>query len=386
MKRLLTSADFLAAFQGVWSVGKDRDPLDSSRRFGNSQAVHDQAADGVILKTHPIDLHGYGVVHPAVPKKTKLASEVPIATTRRWGETPVPLDLPDGQGTDQYGILAACDGGFYQSFKCFYAVNNVDHASQCYTRNGETTPCYRLNGPTVASLPDAYAHNRVAGYMCRPPADMNASYLVGLCGTPGSAASSHGPSLYAVNFWQHAERGSTQLARPLLSYGTGEMSLPDWDNITTIRGAAWIETPDTHAVIFAGVRSIGATWYDIKGHTTTPEGFSEHTLTLPDGTQKKVHDQWKKAKGYHAEDYDQGLWIYNPDDLRAVLNGTMQPHEPRPAEWVSLRQAGLLMDGSNHAKWITASYRDGRLLIGQQHGFMASASVEPRPLFLEFRL
>jgi len=360
---VLQAEDFKRAFQGVWAPpsggGKDG--------FTGSYATHEQSRDGrtVYLKGHPDQPTRYAAVLPPAPVKTRDPKQVPRAEVVEWRNLPAPPNLTDRSGIHQYGLLET-DKGLFVTFKAFYAVGGEDHPSQgLVDPAGKIFGLYRLESPAGAC-----DHNKVAGYLCRPPRGIDADYLVGLCGTPGSRASSAGPSLYAVRFDPTIKVGGAQAATPILSYVPERSPMRDWDNITSVRGAAWVEAGGKEAVLFTGHRSVGHVWYG------KPE------VTAADGTT--YVDRLKTSNGYHAERYAQGFWVYDPAEVRDVLDGTRQPGEVQPVSWIDLQELGVTLDGASPLGWVTASYRDGRLIVGIQAGVPGTMGVN-LPLMLEFR-
>jgi hypothetical protein len=359
---VLEAGDFKRAFVGVWAPPSGGD----KNGFMGSYATHEQARDGrtVYLKGHPNQPTRYGVLTPPEPVKTRDPKQVPRAELVEWRSLPAPPNLTDRSGIHQYGLLET-DKGLFMSFKAFYAVSGEDFPSQgLVDRDGKVFGLYRLESPAWKC-----DHNKVAGYMCRPPSGIDADYLVGLCGTPGSQHSSHGPSLYAVRFDTAVEVGGAQAATPILSYTPQRAPMRDWDNITSVRGAAWIETDGKGAVVFTGHRSTGHVWYG------KPE------VTQADG--KTYVDRLKTPKGYHAEGYAQGFWVYDPADVRDAFHGKRKPDEVQPVSWIDFKELGVVLDGAKPLGWVTASYRDGRLIVGIQAGLPGSEG-SGLPVMLEF--
>jgi hypothetical protein len=360
---VLRAEDFQRAFRGVWAP-----PAIMNRDgFLGSYATHEQARDGrtIYLKGHESQPRRYALVVPPEPVKTRDPDAVPRAELVEWRNLPAPPNVTDRSGIHQYGLLDT-DKGMFVTFKAFYAVTGEDYPSQ-----GLVDPAGKLSGLYRLASPDwACDHNKVAGYMCRPPRGIDADYLVGLCGTPGSRASSAGPSLYAVRFDPTLEPGKAQAAEPMLSYVPAKSQMRDWDNITSVRGAAWIEVGGKEAVVFTGLRSMGHVWYGL------PE------VTGADG--KTYVDRHRSSKGYHAEKYSQGLWVYDPADVRDAFHGKRKPDEVQPVEWVDLQDLGLTLDGMQPGGWVAASYRDGRLILGIQNG-LSEGPGSGLPLMLEFR-
>lgn len=360
-KTVLTGAEILAACVGRWAAPDGSGPNAAAgghdcRRFGFSTAVHTQLSDGdVLLKSHVYDLHGYGVVAPPVP--ATLNERPSIASIKRWGALNTPQFVPNQSGTAQRGVLQT-DNGLFATYAAYYAVSAEDFPSQ----SREGVGCVRLTGDPVLGYSSPYHHNKVAGYLANPPVGMDADYLVGLCGTSGNGSGSAGPNLFAVK-WNNG----SPTARMLLGYSLADDKImPGWDSITTVMGAAWIDTGTKHAVVFSAMVSRGPVWYG--GPREVINGVS-------------MVDPWNANKCHHSTDYDQGLWIFDPDNLAAG-----------PREWVSIRDHGLLDNihapyGNgvvNHCSPVTASYANGRLILGVAQGYSGNP-YESTPLMLQFQ-
>lgn len=368
--RVLGREDFLKAFRGVWGppiVG-------SPHTFTSSYATHEQSEDGehVYLKCHARQFRSYGVLLPPEPVITRDVSEVPKASLVEWRELGLPEKLVDKSGVHQYGFLETSKGT-YLTFKPYYSVSGEDFPSQVFMdRDGKMYGCNTLRGKAVTGIADLYHHNKVAGYICRPPKWMKVDYLVGMCGTPGARKTSAGPSLYGVTFDTNIPAGEPQKASMILSYDPERGRMQGWDNVTSIRGAAWIELDGAGAVIFTARRSVGHVWY----------GHPEHT---DDKTGVKYHDKINSNKGYHAEGYCQGIWVMDPYELRQVYEGKIPPSGVKPREWIDLKELGVVLENNNSAGWVTASYRDGRLILGVEGGFAGNPGSGRLPLMIEFR-
>ena len=375
--RLLSREDFRKAFRGVWAPPVVNSTI-VSQTFSGSYATHEQSLDGkhIYLKGHQKEFLRYGVLTPPEPVITRTASSVPQAKLVEWRNLPAPPNLVDRSGIHQYGFLEAAKG-LYLTFKAFYAVSGEDHPSQVFVdRAGTVFGSNKLNGPDVPKLPALYTHNKVAGYMCRPPKGVDADYLVGLSGTPGSRWSSAGPSLYAVKFDTQVPLGQAQNATAMMAYEPGPEAMAGWDNITSVRGCAWIEIGDRQAVIFTGRRSVGHVWYGMPDFVDPKTG-------------KAYHDPTNPNKGYHAEGYSQGFWIMDPVDVLKAYRGEIRPMDVKPVEWVAFEELGVLLENGSteparSSGWVAASYRDGRLIVGIEAGYPLSGGLK-MPLMLEFR-
>ena len=367
--KVLTTADFRKAFRGVWAP-----PSGQMRKsFSGSYGTHEQSIDGkhIYMKGHQKEYLTYGVLLPPEPRITRNASEVPRAKLIEWRRIPAPTNLVDLSGIHQYGFLETEKGQFF-TFKPFYAVTGEDFPSQVFVdHDSNIFGCNRLTGPPVSRLTDIYHHNKVAGYMCRPPKGIDAEYLVGLCGTPGSSKSSAGPSLFAVKFDTKIPQEQAQQATAMIVYNPGPGAMKGWDNVTSIRGAAWIELENRGAVIFTALRSVGHVWY----------GKDEF---VDQKTGQEYKDQMNHNKGYHAESYSQGFWIMDPQQLLKAYHGKIHPMEVQPVQWIDFKELGVTLDDIPHYGWVTASYRDGRLIVGIEAGFPDKNGLRT-PLMLEFQ-
>ena len=368
--RVLGRDDFQKAFRGVWTPPEVAHP----HTFSGSNATHEQSADGVhvYLKCHPKEYRAYGVLDVPASVVTRDVRAVPRARLVEWREFGVPQKVVNMSGVHQYGFLET-EKGTYLTFKSYYAVNGQDFPSQVFIdRDGKMYGSYTLRGEGVMGIADLYHHNKVAGYICRPPSWMKVDYLVGLCGTPGSHKSSAGPSLYGVTMDREVQAGMSQKALTILSYEPGRNAMQGWDNVTSVRGAAWIELEGAGAVIFSALRSVGHVWYG-------------HSVQKDMKTGVVYRDPLNAYKGYHAEGYRQGFWVMDPNEMRCVYEGKMHPSSVKPREWIDLAEMGFMVEGSNPVGWVTASYRDGRLILGVEGGYAGNSGVSRLPLMLEFR-
>jgi hypothetical protein len=368
-KSILTKTDFHKAFRGVWAP-----PSGQLRKsFSGSYSTHEQSIDGkhIYMKGHQNEYLTYGVLLPPEPRITRNASEVPRAQLVEWRRIPAPTNLVDKSGIHQYGFLETEKGLFF-TFKPFYAVSGEDFPSQVFVdHDGNVFGCNKLTGPPISQMTDLYHHNKIAGYMCRPPKGISADYLVGLCGTPGSSKTSAGPSLFAVNFDTKIPPGNSQKATAMIAYNPGRDAMEGWDNVTFIRGAAWIELEDRSAVIFTARRSVGYVWY----------GSDEF---VDKKTGKEYKDRINSNKGYHAESYSQGFWVMDPQQVLKAYQGKIRPMDVKPVEWIDFKDLGITLEDMPPNGWVTASYRDGRLIVGIEAGF-PDTDILRTPLMLEFQ-
>lgn len=123
--------------------------------------------------------------------------------------------------------------------------------------------------------------------------------------------------------------------KPLLLYGSTLAEIPEIQLDENVRmesfsepdewsGAAWLTTADQAAVIFVGTKAIGRSWYGFGNGVEFP--ISEDPNTVYPEVPDWPHD----SRGYWSEEIAGQILFYNPHDLVAVANGTMQSGEPQP--------------------------------------------------------
>ncbi len=265
---------------------------------------------------------------------------------------------------------------------------------------------YQVGGEKTASISCCSADNLASseklgawfvGSSVQPPVDaMLNEYLFSLpqtwanANTNGRALvtgrcrdgglSGLGPTLYAVNLLganTPPAPGAQLDCSTLLKYGsvegTNEYEFPNsidgYKLCDAWRDVAWISAGNQAAVVFTGVKGLGNNWYGYQGEkmlhdwviADTP--YPDFFATDPDG------------KGWRANNYQPMAILFNPSDLAAVANGTMNSYQPQPYAVIRFDTslfwgAGRIIhsasyDAENRLLYVTefGAPSDGRLII-----------------------
>lgn len=136
-------------------------------------------------------------------------------------------------------------------------------------------------------------------------------------------------------------------------------------------GGAWVTAGGASAVVFAGTKGSGYSWYGYQ----TPDGVAPAPLypegapciyefevqcNQPDGVTPCTEADMAPCegfpdegnKGWWASRFDAGLLFYDPADLAAVAAGTLEPWQPQPYAFLDIdahlflnaAQADVIMD------------------------------------------
>ncbi|MCP4681965.1 MAG: hypothetical protein GY864_06515 [Desulfobacterales bacterium] len=147
-----------------------------------------------------------------------------------------------------------------------------------------------------------------------------------------------GPALFAYGPWNDgnppAPNATLTSLTPLLLYGTNsgstvpittssEMEMDNFSEADEWTGGAWLTSGNKSALIFAGTKGIGNSWY----------GFADGTTTWP-----PVPPAPNDSRGYWADSYKRRIIFYDPADLAAVANGAMNTYEPQPYAYLDIEQ------------------------------------------------
>lgn len=169
--------------------------------------------------------------------------------------------------------------------------------------------------------------------------------------------SGQGPNLFAIAPWADGNppaNGAELNSVVLLGYSStspdgydfgGGHTMNNYHNSDEWSGGAFLSAGSKSAVIFVGNKGLGTDWY----------GFS-------DGTQYPIDDPPEfpypavpayphDARGWWSTSFEAQVIFYNPADLAAVANGTMQPYEPQPYATLSLDEYLYNIDKVNHASF-----------------------------------
>ena len=150
-----------------------------------------------------------------------------------------------------------------------------------------------------------------------------------------------GPALFAYAPWLDgnppAPNATLTRIVPLLLYGEQQPGTPEivTDPSRQVNNygdgdhwwsGAWLTAGDNAAVIFVGTKGLGNHWYGFQNGTIWPYDCAEpDTPPCPD-YPPYPYDQ----RGFWADDYSAQIMFYDPADLAAVAQGTMESWEPQP--------------------------------------------------------
>ena len=124
---------------------------------------------------------------------------------------------------------------------------------------------------------------------------------------------------------------------PLLLYGeqlpgqpdivsTPDQAVVDYMEADHWWGGAWITSGESNSVVFAGTKALGEEWYGFANGVVWEHDCAESSPpTCPD-----LPDWPYDNRGFWADDYQAQLIFYNPEDLIAVAQGTMDSWQPQP--------------------------------------------------------
>ncbi len=204
-----------------------------------------------------------------------------------------------------------------------------------------------LGNPQAAGLWvfDGYTNYVTDDYLFDIPAEWAETCAPGYLLASGRARegpwSGRGPALFAYAPWLDGApppTGSTlQAVKPLLLYGIqqpGEveivsdesMQMRDYGDADHWWGGAWLTADGKAAVVFAGTKAVGKSWYGFANGVEWDYECAEHTP--PDCPE--VPEWPYDDRGYWAENYQAQIIFYDPADLGAVARGEMQSWEPQP--------------------------------------------------------
>jgi hypothetical protein len=168
-----------------------------------------------------------------------------------------------------------------------------------------------------------YSKYVTADYMFDIPqtwadAHVSGRYLVtGRFRDGGQAAM--GPSLIAAAPWEAGNppiSGTVLSATPLLLYdnilASDPISLTNYHHSDEWSGAVWLTAGARSAVVFVGTKGQGDCWYGCADGTDEPPW-------PPDCN-----------RGWWSTSFVGQLLFYDPDDLAAVAQGTLEPSAPQP--------------------------------------------------------
>jgi hypothetical protein len=132
-----------------------------------------------------------------------------------------------------------------------------------------------------------------------------------------------GPSLFAIGPWTKGNPpppGTTLPATPLLLYGNAytedSPAMTDYAHSDEWTGGAWLTYRGASAVIFAGTKGLGNTWYGCPDGTVWPDE-PPFPPDCPD-------------RGWWSEQFEGQIIFYDPAAFVKVARGLAKSWEPQP--------------------------------------------------------
>jgi hypothetical protein len=202
-----------------------------------------------------------------------------------------------------------------------------------------------LSSPQTAGLWvfGGYSGYVTNDYMCEIPhawadAHVSGQYLATGRAREGPWAGG-GPGLFSSAPWADGNPPtpgtSLSALTPLMLYGQQIPGVPEisFDESQAIptqtdsdrwRGVSWLTAGDRGAVVFAGTKTVGETWYGFANGVRWPYDCAEQN-NCPE-----VPEFPYSNRGFWADDFVAELLFFSPDELAAVADGGAATWTPRP--------------------------------------------------------
>jgi hypothetical protein len=182
-----------------------------------------------------------------------------------------------------------------------------------------------------------------------------------------------GPSLIAYRPWNQGNppmEGASLDNIPLLMY----ISVYEPEESTHILqayshadewvGGAWLASSDKTAVVFAGIKGKGDTWY----------GYSDGTESPTDGTEFSGDPSYTNGehgeRGWWSDSFEAQMIFYDPAEFAKVAHGEKNPYEPQP--YATLNIDNLLLrefpEEKRHLGGVAYDRSNGVIYITEQRG------------------
>jgi hypothetical protein len=196
---------------------------------------------------------------------------------------------------------------------------------------------------------------RTNDYMCQIPANFSDGQIttegmyLGTGRFREGGWGGQGPNFYAIAPWQDGNpppNGTELTAIQLLGYSSthpegydyeGGHIMKNYHDSDEWSGASWLIKESKQALIFVGTKGQGDCWY----------GYSDGTIYTeedPPDIPAYPHNN----RGFWSSSFDAEIIFYNPSELAAVANGTMEPYEPQPYASLNLDQYLYNIDKMDH--------------------------------------
>jgi hypothetical protein len=169
-----------------------------------------------------------------------------------------------------------------------------------------------------------YVNYVTADYMFEIPSAWTGAYTPGYRLVTGryrdGGQAAQGPALFTFGPWNQGNppaNGATLTSKPLLLYNgildPEQYVLNNYSHADEWNGGAWLTAGSNSAVILAGNKGLGYTWY----------GY-------PDGTECPPDCDHGEGRGWWADTIVGQLLFYDPADLARVAQGTLAANRPQP--------------------------------------------------------
>jgi|GEM_PF-486294 len=234
----------------------------------------------------------------------------------------------------------------------------------------------RLADSPVIGWEEMAGAAHAAGWMSPIPAEwqepLGASHVSGSsAGFPINSRHSTGPSAFAVNL--DPSLSAIDQAQPLLDFSLDNPLAEDRRNESGTNDLWTNESRASYGFIIPGT----STYFTIGQSAGHESGID--------------YGPSPRGKGYHPNDYSDAYpfyWLWDVDDLVAVRNGQLEPHEVRPYDHGPLDLPFADFDYSNFQRLGGAAYdaASGTFYVALSKVDYTQGIYGPLPLILTFSL
>ncbi len=234
----------------------------------------------------------------------------------------------------------------------------------------------------------------VNGYLFTIPQQWAEAYTGGAMLATGryrdGGWSGKGPTIFAIGPWFDGNppaAGATLTEHTLLLYSHVEdeddFRLNNYHDSDEWEGGAWVTSGDKAAVVFVGTKGGGDYWW--YGYASPGGDGLPCVHVSPDGTMCFNADgtecpsnltsdcQGPTYKGWWSSRFDAQMMFYDPADFSAVINGTMEPHEPQPYATLDIDEY-LLLNATIEPEMLGTGdqrrFRIGEMAYDREGGFL----------------
>ena len=172
-----------------------------------------------------------------------------------------------------------------------------------------------------------------------------------------------GPALYAYGPWNDGNppaRDDTLWSyTPLLLYGIHQPGVAEITNADSMMmdqykeadewtGGAWLTAGTNTAVIFLGTKGVGNCWYGLPDGTVWPD-----SPPYPDDPMG--------LRGWWADSFKAQILFYDPAELAAVTDGTLESYHPQPYDTLDIDSYLFAVDSTQQKDHVGAICFDRNL-------------------------